>query len=163
MSRRGIVLDHDQAVAQWAFETFKYKPVKFDRCAGIINEGGKLIGAIFFQSFNGSNVEVSYYGANTVTLGIVKWIGLQVLNSGCSRMTFTITKKHKRLIRAAKKLGFQYEGTCRRFYGDADNDQNAGVRLVMFRERVAEIVGKNARDATSGVQHPSHQQPAAAG
>lgn len=144
----GLLHNADDAVAHWAFQAFRLTPSKFDMAVGIVSPDGALAGAILFQAYNGSNVEVSYYGPHTMSPGIVRFIARIVIQHfDASRLTACTSKRNKRFIRALLKLGFVLEGHMRRYYGPRDCPRNTGVRLVMFRERLEQIARLTAARA----------------
>ncbi len=138
---RGLLVGHDSAVADWAFHTFQLVPTQFNLAVGVVAQD-QLVGAILVQNWNGVNLEVSYYGQRTLTPGIVRSIARMVWGTyHPSRVTVVTSRSNRRLIRSLQRLGFCLEGTQRRYYGDRDCRRSTGVRLVMFRERVAELAG----------------------
>lgn len=154
---KGIYLGHDQVVANWAFKTFHRFPMQVNRAFGIVeNKDDKynpvLVGAILFQNFNGNNVELSYYGPNTFSLGIARAMARVVLGEfKASRVTIVTSKKNKRIMRALQKFGFKLEGVQRRYYGDRDCYRNTGVRFVMFREDIEKLAAVRPRESKSKV------------
>src|SRR6202790_4989427 len=114
----GLLLGENERVAAWAFETFGYFPTPVNMAIGIIHPEKGLVGAILLQNFNGTNLELSYYGANTVTAGIVKTIAKIVIHEfNASRLTVVTSKRNHRIIKALPRFGFRLEGAQRRFYG----------------------------------------------
>jgi hypothetical protein len=147
----GLLLGHDQAVAEYLFQHHVKPRMQYDAAIGILNEGS-LVGGILLQSWNGFNVELSYYGRGTVTYGIIRCLArILVSRFAPSRVTVTVNRKNKRLMRGLRKLGFALEGAQRRFYGDRDINRNTGVRFVMFRERIEQLAGsRNSGNANRG-------------
>jgi len=128
-------------VAAWAFRTHQFRPTSFDSAIGVVEPNGKLVGAGLFQNYNGANLEFSYYGRRTMTLGIVRALFRIAVAFDPSRLTVVTAKKNRKLIRALQKIGFKLEGAQRRYYGQRDCARNTGVRLVMFREQMDSIAG----------------------
>jgi RimJ/RimL family protein N-acetyltransferase len=116
-------------------------PTPFNSAIGIVDPDGRLAGAALFQSFNGFNLEISYYGRKTFTAGILRALARAAANFNPSRLTATTSKKNRRFIRGLQKIGFRLEGAQRRYYGMRDCPRNTGVRLVMFREQLDQIAG----------------------
>lgn len=135
----GLLFDQDELVASFLFKMYGQKPFKIERALGII-ANAQLVGAVIFHNWNGANVEMSYYGKNTMTVGIVRLIArFMICTFDPSRLTVVTIRRNKRLIRAYYKLGFKLEGTQRCYYGKKDCQRNTGVRFVMFRDRIDEI------------------------
>lgn len=138
----GLLLGEDQRIAAWAYATFNIFALPINRALGVVDETGTLKGAILFQNFNGINIELSYYGPNTLTPGIARAIArIVVTEFNAARLTVVTSKKNKRLIRALSKIGFSIEGQQRCFYGHRDCNRNTGVRLVAFYERICKVAG----------------------
>lgn len=134
---RGLVIDRDEVVAKWAYTEYNLHEMPVDRAVGIIDGRGYLVGAALFHNFNGANVELSYYGPNTLTSNIARALArIAVGIFNVARLTVVTSKRNKRLIRGLLKLGFRLEGTQRCFYGHDDNTRNTGVRLAAFRDRI---------------------------
>ncbi len=135
----GLLFDCDDQVARFVFKLYSWEPFKYDRALGLV-VGGDLQGAVIFHCFNGSNVELSYYGKATMTAGVVRTIAQFIVRTfNPSRLTVMTSKRNKRHIRSFQRLGFRLEGTQRRYYGHKDCNRNTGVRFVMFRERIDQI------------------------
>jgi RimJ/RimL family protein N-acetyltransferase len=136
----GLLIGEDEAVSAWAFSTFNIFKAPVNRSIGIVDDKGKLRGAILFQNFNGVNVEVSYYGPKTLTYGIVKCIArIAILEFNAGRLTAVTSKRNKSFMRGLLKIGFKYEGTQRCYYGHTDVNNNTGVRFVMFRSDLEKL------------------------
>lgn len=136
----GLLFDCDETVARAAFSIYGIKPFKFDRALGLIGKDAKLCGAIVFTGYNGYNVEVSYYGKNTVTVGISRLLSRFIIQTfNPSRVTVVTSKRNRFLIRGLQKFGFKVEGMQRCYYGVKDIQRNTGVRFVLFREGLERI------------------------
>lgn len=145
--RVGLLLHHDMVVAEYLFQHHVSPRMQYDAAIGILVDG-ILSGGILLQSWNGFNVELSYYGRGSLTPGVIRCLA-RILISGLnpSRVTVTVRRKNRAVIRGLRKLGFAVEGTQRRFYGDQDINRNTGVRFVMFRERVGQLAQLERRAA----------------
>lgn len=148
----GLLIDNDQAVADWTYRYFNIFPQPIDKALGIIDKSGKLIGGILFQNFNGVNVELSYYGPCTITLGICRIIArVAISHFNAGRLTVVTSRRNKRLIRGLVKIGFRLEGAQRCFYGHLDNKKNTAVRLVAFREELSRVAYKTTPEKKNAV------------
>lgn len=139
---RGLLVGEDKLIAGWAFKNFNIAPYPVDRAVGIVDQDGKLLGAALFHFCTGYNVELSYYGPRTLTVGIVHilaTITAEMFNA--SRCTVVTSKRNRRLMKSLVKLGFRLEGTQRCYFGHKDNARNTGVRFVMFRDRINQLAG----------------------
>lgn len=144
---RGLLIGNDVAVAEWAWKTFELFPMHVNRAVGIIEEDGTLVGAAIFQNWNGCQCDLSYYGPDTLTPGIVHCIA-RVLTGDLdvTRVTAMTSKKNRTLIRGMINLGFSVEGTQKRFYGKQNTIRNTAIRLVMFREDLDRLAGFNREE-----------------
>ena len=157
----GLLLDNDQHVAEYLFKKHVFHPMKYDAAYGIMVDG-VLSGGILLQAWNGFNVELSYYGRGTMTHGIIRSLARILISSyNPSRLTVTVNRKNRSLMRGVRRLGFVLEGTQRRFYGDKDINRNTGVRFVMFRERIAELaqISPQDQDQCKSGLHPANMEP----
>ena len=135
----GLLLHNDQQVAEYLFHQHVTPTMKYDAAIGILTDG-ELAGGILLQSWNGFNVELSYYGHGTLTPGIIRCLARVLLTVfNLSRVTVTVSRKRKAMMRGLRKLGFAVEGTQRCFYGIQDINRNTGVRFVMFKKRVEQL------------------------
>jgi RimJ/RimL family protein N-acetyltransferase len=136
----GLLLGQDEIVAAWAFAQWGLHPTKVDRGFGVIGKDGKIHGAILLQNFNGTNIELSYYGPRTLSPGIVRSIARTViLEFNAARVTVVTSKKNKRLMRSLSRFGFKLEGSQRRYFGQRDCSRNTGVRFVLFCEQIERL------------------------
>jgi RimJ/RimL family protein N-acetyltransferase len=145
----GLLMDCDEAVARWFFASFKSKNYSYDRAIGVVDDKGSLIGAILFQNWNGPNVELSYFGRNTLTLGIIRCIARYALATfDLARLTVITSKRNRQFMKALQRIGFKVEGAQRCYYGKRDSNRNTGVRFVAFREdieKIAKITGTQSQ------------------
>lgn len=133
----GLVIGEDRRIAEWAYATFNRHRAPYDRVLGIVDPNGVLVGAIILHNFNGANIELSYYGPNTVSVGIVRSVARVILTEfNASRVTVVTPKRNKHLISSIQKLGWKLEGAQRCYYGHKDCRRNTGVRFAMFREQI---------------------------
>lgn len=139
---KGLLVDADALVAAWAFEFHNKVPIHVDRALGIV-ENNQIVGAALFSSYNGVNADLSYYGKNTLTLGIIRAlvrIGLYELH--LARCTAIVPKRPSYLLKKLTKLGFRYEGVQRRYYGPSDSSRHVGCRFVLFREDMEKLLSE---------------------
>lgn len=137
---KSLLFGADQHVALALFERHNFPNFSYDRAIGILDERQKLVGVCLLQNWNGSNIEFSYYGAGTLTVGIARALARYILTEfNVSRITVMISKKRKRYIKTVMRFGFRFEGSHRLYYGKIDNARNTAVRMVMFREQVVKL------------------------
>lgn len=142
---KGLLLDCDALVAGWAFETYKRTPMHVDRAVGIV-ENNVLIGAVLFTNYNSINAELSYYGKNTFTVGILRALArIALYELHLARCTVIVPKRPSFLMKKLSKFGFKYEGVQRRHYGHTDCPRHTGCRFVMFREDLERLAAEHLK------------------
>ena len=146
----GLLIGHDVAVANYIFTLYSQPALQYDRALGLVNAKGELVGGVFFHNWNGANVEISYYGKNTMTPGVLRCLARFILLTfDPSRLTATTSKRNRQFIRSLQRFGFKLEGAQRCYYGKQDCLRNTGVRFVMFRGRLEEIARSPGRRAVA--------------
>lgn len=132
-----FLLGRDIEVAAWAFQTFDFHPTQYCMAVGIMEEG-LLVAACMFHAHNGPDVELSYYGPKTLTLGLVKGIAkIAVDQLGVSRITARTSRSNKLMTRGIRKVGFQYEGVRKCGYGNQD-----AIMYGLYGANLAKLAGK---------------------
>jgi hypothetical protein len=127
----------DEHIAAWAFKTFNFAPVQYNMAVGIV-ENDQLLGAVIFHACNGFDVEVSYYGPKTMTLGIIRGIAHIAVNQlGVCRITVRTARNNKTMTRGIKKIGFEYEGIRKHGYGSQD-----AVMYGLYGKNLARLARK---------------------
>src|SRR5260370_9970718 len=136
----GLLVGQDAAVASWTYQQYKLFPIAVYRAVGILDiKEQKLIGGALFQNYTGMNVDLSYYGARSLTLGIVRSLAQMALSFGVARGTVITSKRNRRFIRSLLKLVFKVEGIQRCFYGHVDSPKNTRVRLVILQGALEQL------------------------
>lgn len=144
---KGLLLDADELVAAWAFQTHNRFPMKVDRALGII-ENNQIVGAALFTNYNSIDAEFSYYGKGTITLGIARALArIALYELRLARCTFIVPKRPTFLSKKLHKLGFRYEGVQRRHYGPSDSSRHTGCRFVLFKEDIEKFIPERYRKA----------------
>lgn len=137
---RGLLINSDAYVADWAFKTTNRVPVLVDRAIGVVDKG-QLVGAALFTSYNSANAELSYYGRNTISLGIVRALArIALYELRLARCTVIVPKRPAYLLRKLPKFGFRYEGVQHRFYGHTNHPRHTGCRFVAFKEDIEKLL-----------------------
>jgi RimJ/RimL family protein N-acetyltransferase len=134
---KNLLLGHDDQVANWAFTRFGYERSRYDMAVGIVDDGS-LVAAALFHSYNGPDVEISYYGPKTMTLGVVKQLAkLAVEGLGVSRITARTAKNNKAMKKGIKKIGFEFEGVRHNAYGKYD-----ALMYGLYGANLAKLAGQ---------------------
>jgi len=136
--KTSFVIGKDLEVASWAFRTFNFHPTQFCMAVGIAHPERGLIAACLFHAWNGPDVELSYYGPDTLTLEIVKGIAkIATEQLGVSRITARTSRSNKTMTRGIRKIGFAFEGIRHCGYGDQD-----AVMYGLYGKNLAKLAGK---------------------
>ncbi len=132
-----LVADQDGMFAEWTFQTFNQPRHHYELCLGIIDEG-KLVGSVMWEAYRGYDIEISYYGPNTMTLGIARACARMAMDYfGVSRVTARTSRANKVMTRGIKGIGFEYEGVCHKGYGDQD-----AIIYGLYGHKLARLAGK---------------------
>jgi hypothetical protein len=139
---RGLLLGSDDFVTAWAFQTHNKMLIHVDRAFGIV-ENNQIIGAALFSCYNYYNAELSFYGKNSITRGIVKDLAkIALYELRLARCTVIVPKRPTFLIKKMEKYHFRFEGIQRRYYGPTDSARDTGCRFVVFREDMLRLAGE---------------------
>ena len=97
-----------------------------------------------FSSYNGVNAELSYYGKNTITVGIIRAVAkIALYELHLARCTVIVPKRPSFLLKKLVKFGFRYEGVQRRQYGPTDSSRHTGCRFVVFKEDMEKLAAES--------------------
>jgi RimJ/RimL family protein N-acetyltransferase len=131
------MLGNDEWIANWTQTKFGYHTGNYDLAVGVVDDH-ELVGAVIMHSYNGHDVEVSYYGPKTIDLGVMRKVArLCVDNLGVSRVTVRTARNNKIMTRGIKKLGFEYEGIRHCAYGEYD-----AVMYGLYGRKLMRLAGK---------------------
>lgn len=133
------VLAHgnDALINEWTHANFGVRNFNSDMALGII-DGPKLVGSVYFHAYNGYDIEISYFGPQTMTRGLWKELCRIALDHfGVSRITARTPKTNKQMTRGIHKLGFVYEGVRHHGYGDTD-----AIMYGLYGRNLARLAGR---------------------
>jgi RimJ/RimL family protein N-acetyltransferase len=129
-------------VAHWTWNEFRLTPMAICSAIGIVRDNC-IVGSILFQDYNGFNVEMSYYGPATPSVGILRAVARFALERfNVDRLTIRTNRKNDRVMKTLSRYGFKFEGVQRRFYGQFGD----AASFVVFREdleRISKIKERN--------------------
>ena len=136
-----LMFNQDQAVADWVSKKWGKSIPPWYFAVGILDKDGILRGGATFHNFNGSNIELCYYGPKTITKDV--FIGLAKFVFGhlnVNRLTICVPRKNKPLIKSATKLGFKVEGVLKHFYGPYNRDDAIIFGLLATHEKIKRLL-----------------------
>lgn len=129
-----VVAGQDKLVADWMSKKWGHSIPPWYFALGIMDSTGLLKGGASFHNYNGSNVEIAYYGPNTFTKEVVRGLADFCINGlKIQRVTVTVPRKNKALLRVLPRLGFSLEGVMRHYYGPFRRDD--GILFGMLAEK----------------------------
>ena len=129
MSR--IVFGEDHAVAAWAKDKYAAGIAPYVVAIGVANRAGEFIAAATLHDYNGSNVELCYWGPSTLSRYIAGGIALFCFKGlKVNRVTCRTPRSNKIVVRHLTKLGFKYEGLLRFYYGPSKGQDAIVFGLV---------------------------------
>lgn len=113
-----LLFGHDKIVADWASRKFG-KPLRnWYFAVGIVDKTGMLIGAASFHGYNGSDIEVCYYGPGSVSAEAVKGLMRFAFDQlKVNRITARVPRQNRVVLQGLPAFGFKMEGVMRHFYG----------------------------------------------
>ena len=118
-----LLFNHDQTVADWASKKWGKSIPPWYYAVGVLNKEGILRGAATFHNFNGSNVEICYYGPSTLSKNVIVGLNDFIFNHlKVNRLTISVPRKNKKLIHSVTRMGFKVEGVLKHFYGPYNRD-----------------------------------------
>lgn len=123
-----LIFGHDEAVARWADKFFEGGVGKFDWAIGIIDDEGRLKGALVGQERNPWTVEVSICSGGAITSKVARWFFTWFFWR-YARMEVTTTRDNGTVKRNARKWGFVFETGMPAYYGNGRD----GLRFRMLR------------------------------
>lgn len=98
-----------------------------------VNEWGAFTSAVMFDHYTGANVEAHIQSERRVTRRLLNTVGVFVFDKlKCIRLTAKSHRDNKKLLHLLPKMGFKYECTLKRYFGDS-RDKDALV-FVMYRD-----------------------------
>lgn len=128
----------DHAVATWTWTRWQLVPTPIHMAIGIVDRHNQMVGSVALQWFNGSNIELSYYGIRTLTHTIVRQLArVAIEHYNVNRVTIRTGRQNVAIVCGLRKFGFRIEGFERRFYGPTSD----AVRMVLFREDLERLAG----------------------
>lgn len=128
---------NDELIDEWTYANFGVRNFNADMSLAIL-EDKRLVGSIYFHAYNGFDIELSYFGPQTLTLGLLRTIcRIAVDHFGVSRITVRTPETHKQMKRKIHKLGWVFEGVRHNGYGDTD-----AIMYGLYGRNLARLAGR---------------------
>lgn len=100
---------------EWAAHNLGCDFVGVHAVFSVHNQNQELVGAAVLHDRSKYNVELSYYGPGTITMGLLKAIAVSALDAGFLRISVKV--RTKRMARHMTRIGLKYEGRQADMYG----------------------------------------------
>lgn len=142
-----LIGGQDEQVAEWAGRVLEKTFVRPFSAFGIAEADGTMRGAAIFNDYypNG-NIEMTYIGRGTVQRHVLRELAVYAFDR-CKALRVTCKTKRGNIIarRLLPRLGFAFEGTQKRYFGPAREDDS--LCFVLTRDKAVKWLGEadNAR------------------
>lgn len=142
-----VLLDLDEAVAKWVAERLDIEDFGYCRTMALVADDGEMLGGVIFNNWRHTNIEM------TIATVSPRWCKRSVLATifsypffqlKCKRVT-AITEVMNQPVRAFLcRLGFQEEGTLRKWFLDGADGVIYGMlaeecRWITVEERMGRV------------------------
>ncbi|MFA6984629.1 MAG: GNAT family protein [Arenimonas sp.] len=126
-----LVFGQDELVADWVGVNLGTEILPpYTAIGGTIDGRSLVLGAVFSQ-WNGSNLEITLYGPGALKRGPLRaFYHYAFIQLNATRVSANVKRANKRMLKAMTRLGFEFEGTSKRFYGPTKQDD--ALRFAMF-------------------------------
>lgn len=98
-------------------------------------KNNKLVAQAIFMDYRGSNIEIHIYGPGFFTRqGLRDAFNYVFVQLKCNRLTARLKGDDNKLLNLLPRLGFEYEGVSKQYYGDADAPIDSH-NYVLFKDK----------------------------
>lgn len=134
-----LVFGHDATVYQWASKQVGYdSPCRY--AIGVVNDEGDLIGAFLLHNHEERDIELHFRGKFAIKRSHLRELCEFIFNHlKVLRVTFSIPRRDKAMIKKLMGLRFHYEGVRPFKYGPHKKD--AAVLFGFYKSDIARLVG----------------------
>lgn len=116
-----LLYNHDDDVSFWVSKKVGQEFNPPFSAIGVLSRDGRLIGGFVFNTFKQESVSMSIAGSGVFRRNVWAAVINYVFNQlGCVRLEIQTKRSNKIVKKLAPKLGFHFEGTARRYYGNED-------------------------------------------
>lgn len=129
-----LVFGQDESVEKYVSQNLGVTIAPPFTAIGATKDNRTLCGGVVFNHWNGSNIEFHLYGPGVLTRenlrGIFHYAFVQM---SANRVTASVKRSNRPVQKWLPRLGFEFEGISKRFYGPTKQDDE--MRFVLFPER----------------------------
>jgi RimJ/RimL family protein N-acetyltransferase len=131
-----LVFGRDAEVAEWVAQRVGYKIWPPYVAIGATKDGQTYCSGVVFNNWNGANIEITLASDNGLSRGAIRGIYYYLFSEVAAvRVTAHTRRSNKRMRKILPRLGFQYEGLAKRFYGL--NKADDAFVFVLFPENAS--------------------------
>ena len=128
-----LVFGQDDLVARYVSDNLGVVISPPLTAIGATRDGQTLCAGAVFTDWNGSNLDIHLYGDGAITRGCVRGIyHYAFVQCGANRLTAVTRRTNHKMKKHLPKLGFQFEGLSKRFFGPTKPED--GFRFALFPE-----------------------------
>jgi RimJ/RimL family protein N-acetyltransferase len=122
----------DGRVGEWA-QAYLNKPICGPYTTiGWMNGSGEIVAAAIFNSWNGSNIEITICGKGGLTRGNIRTVMFYVFGQlKANRLTATTQRANARMRKLLPRLGFKFEYPMAKYYGPLRRDDGLLYRMFL--------------------------------
>ena len=119
---RQVIVGRYQGIVDWLKDRLNAQVEGLYTTIGVLDENGALLGGGMLHNWTRYDMELTYYGQDTMSRRVFQKIAEAGEEANCHRMTIRVPRGHRKTLVSLPRLGFKYEGTQRRFYGPRKAD-----------------------------------------
>ncbi len=113
----------DAAIAEWLSQRLGQRMVPPYVCIGMTDDERTYCGGALFNNWNGFNIDISVAMDRPITRSALRAIHNYVfIQIKATRLTANTKRSNRRARKLLPRLGFEFEGVARRFYGPNKSD-----------------------------------------
>ena len=117
-----IIVGRYDGIVGWIKDRLNAQVEGLYTTIGVLNEDGALLGGGVLHNWTRYDMELTYFGPETMTRRVFHKIAEALEEANCHRLTIRVPRGHRKTLVSLPRLGFKYEGTQRRFYGPRKAD-----------------------------------------
>ncbi len=128
------IFGHDQTVGEWVGQQLNKTICPPFTAIGWIDAAGMLKAGAVFNSWNGSNIEVTIFGPRGFGKDAIKTVfRYAFVQLGANRLTATTERSNVKMHGKKgilRRLGFTYEATHKHFFGPCNRHDGIVFRML---------------------------------
>ena len=134
-----LVFNQHDTVARWVSEKIGALISPPYVAIGATKDGKTLCGGVVFNDWNGHNIEITLASDGCLTRGTIRAVYHYLFNqSKAGRVSAHTRRSNKAMREMFPRLGFEFEGVARRYYGPAKADD--AFMFVLFPENARKFL-----------------------